>query len=143
MRCATRRRHAYICRVCRCSHGFRNSRTALLLVPLRCFGFHGKHVFRKLLSFALAFARLVASHLTCLLVWSFFRLSVQVETLAEAGSYEDALSLCAMCKVRSGVRCSTRTFSSRIDSCCECVETKQRPKCRRLHCIAVYLSHRP
>lgn len=25
---------------------------------------------------------------------------MQVETLAEAGSYEDALSLCAMCKVR-------------------------------------------
>ena len=25
---------------------------------------------------------------------------LQVETLAEAGSYEDALSLCAMCKVR-------------------------------------------
>lgn len=28
------------------------------------------------------------------------RFPVQVETLAEAGSYEDALSLCAMCKVR-------------------------------------------
>ena len=28
------------------------------------------------------------------------RVTMQVETLAEAGSYEDALSLCAMCKVR-------------------------------------------
>lgn len=27
----------------------------------------------------------------------------QVETLAEAGSYEDALSLCAMCKVSLNV----------------------------------------
>lgn len=36
--------------------------------------------------------------------WLLFVLlsSMQVETLAEAGSYEDALSLCAMCKVRGG-----------------------------------------
>lgn len=32
----------------------------------------------------------------------YLRLLMQVETLAEAGSYEDALSLCAMCKVRGG-----------------------------------------
>lgn len=34
----------------------------------------------------------------CSYLFAFF--ATQVETLAEAGSYEDALSLCAMCKVR-------------------------------------------
>lgn len=45
------------------------------------------------------FMPIILSCLRSLFCLHFF---MQVETLAEAGSYEDALSLCAMCKVRGG-----------------------------------------
>lgn len=41
---------------------------------------------------------------------------MQVETLAEAGSYEDALSLCAMCKVRDSVSGGVLIAGSRLPS---------------------------